>query len=198
MEPGRRLLLRTRPSRRQCRFSERLLANRNSNQDGGSGGGGWSTSLLIAAAAIGAYTGLTSAYENIVLVSFLAVKNHKEMRRRRELELQRMNKNIDVLERLLEIRQEVFCSFIIPKFFREQLEEEIMHTADTLVLERDVKKDLEEIFRVDDNCASDFLSVVTGIEMSHGKQMWEKTGKWRRDLRKTIQEEGFENLLQDL
>lgn len=67
-----------------------------------------------------------------------------------------------------------------------------MKKADTLVLERDVKKDLEEIFRVGDNCASGFLSKVTGIEMSHGKLMWEKIGEWRRDLRKTIKEEGFE------
>lgn len=105
-----------------------------------------------------------------------------------------VSSQIDEMEELLQNRQELFCSYLTPKFLRKELEQKIMEKADTLVLEHDVKKDLKEFFHKDDNCASDFLKVATGFELKRGKLMWGKTEEQRNDLRKTIRNEGFENV----
>lgn len=169
-----------------------MRGNQDGEQDGGgAGGGSWFPIVAKAGLAFVAYKMATSAYD------YIEKFNRQEKRREREKELQNMKNQINEIEELLQNRQELFCSYLIPKFFRKELEKKIMEKAETLELERDVKKDLKEIFLKDDNCASDFVKVATGFEMKHGKLMWEKTEEWRNDLRKTIRSEGFENLLQE-
>ncbi|XP_054878499.1 coiled-coil domain-containing protein 127-like [Poeciliopsis prolifica] len=93
---------------------------------------------------------------------------------------------LDELEDMLVERQHLFCSYFTPKSCREQLEKEIIKKAGKIpqIHKKNVKANLEEIFREDRHCASCLSYLRTGDKRQNGKMMWRQLADWRRAVSK--------------
>ncbi|XP_008401713.1 coiled-coil domain-containing protein 127-like [Poecilia reticulata] len=93
---------------------------------------------------------------------------------------------LDELEDMLVERQHLFCSYFTPRSCREQLEDEIINKAGRIPAfhKKNVKANLEKIFREDRHCASCLSYLMTGDKRKNGRMMWKQLAYWRRAVRK--------------
>lgn len=105
----------------------------------------------------------------------------KELRERTEL-LSLLE--LDQLEDLLVERQHRFCSYFTPRSSREQLEDEIVRKVGTFIYKKNVKANLEKIFREDRHCASCLSYLMTGDKRKNGRMMWRQLASWKKAVKK--------------